>query len=112
MSRNMVIKQGWLKKSPTKRDGQQPMGNRKRRWFVLRRANLEYWTDPTKTKLKGTLELLATTDVRLSGPSSPLSLVLSNGCVAFSPAFPLALNMCAFPLAPSCGCDAHGWERR
>eukprot|EP00750_Incisomonas_marina_P009860 INCI16162.2.p1 GENE.INCI16162.2~~INCI16162.2.p1 ORF type:complete len:552 (+),score=83.65 INCI16162.2:170-1825(+) len=62
-NRAMVIKQGWLKKSPTKRDGVQQLGSKHNRWFVLYRSLLEYWTDPTKTTRKGAIELLPSTVV-------------------------------------------------
>lgn len=72
-SRTMVIKQGWLKKSPTKRDGVQQLGNKHNRWFVLYRSFLEYWTDPTKTTRKGAIELLPSTVVDLVDTNSDSS---------------------------------------
>ena len=88
MSRTMVLKQGWLRKSPTKREGVQQLGSRQRRWFVLYRSFLEYWTDPTKTNRKGTIELLPTTEVdvcdshhqsSMPGIRPPHTFFLRNG---------------------------------
>ena len=77
----MVVKQGWLKKSPTERGGEKKIGNIQKRWFVLCRGYIEYWTDPGKTTLKGTIELLAATEVDSCGHTNPRSFFLRNGYV-------------------------------
>ena len=80
--RNLVIKQGWLRKSPTRRGGVSKLGNRQRRWFVLYPSYLEYWTDANKTLRKGTIELTPATEVEPLA-SMESSFFVSTGCVPF-----------------------------
>ncbi len=86
-----VIKRGWLKKSPTCRDGVQQSGRVHDRWFVLFPSFLEYWTGPTGTaldKLKGTIDLFPTTEVDTCAPATAIpgaaaasTFYIRNGCV-------------------------------
>ena len=83
-----VVKQGWLKKSPTQRDGARPTGSQQNRWFVLGGSCLEYWADAGKTARKGAVELLPTTEVgrceasstgKPGGGSEPFTFYIRNG---------------------------------
>ncbi len=82
-----IVKQGWLKKSPTQRDGARPTGGQHNRWFVLGGSCLEYWVDAGKSVRKGAIELLPSTEVgrceasssKPGGGSEPFTFFVRNG---------------------------------
>ena len=82
-----VIRRGWLKKSPTRRDGVQQAGRVHDRWFVLFPSFLEYWTGTTGIdKVKGTIDLLPSTEVDtcrsdIPGAAAAAWFYIRNGCV-------------------------------